>query len=185
MCLLVKFVAMQSNRLQQLMDLLQSSAAQQSSGHQQPPAAPAAVAVQQDCTAQDDTALPPFAATEQQAVLLHIVALEAAAVPAASQLPGLPAAGAGAAAAASSCEQQQCVGASTASTGASPQSCWLQYVVELLRAVWAAALATAAPTAGVCSRPTAHVLEATLHVSVTHSLRDTTVGYVANFRTLS
>lgn len=166
-CLLVKFVAMQSNRLQKLMDLLQSPAAQQSQGHPQPPAAPAAAAVQQDYTAQNDAGLPPFTATEQQAVLLHIVALEAAAVPAASQLPGLPAAAAGAAA--SLCEQQQCVGASTAR---SPGSSWLQYVVDLLRVVWAAALATAGPTAGVCSRPTAtaHVLEATLHVSVIQPL---------------
>ena len=152
LCLLIKVLAMQHNHLQQLMELLCPTAAAAaatgagciSSSPQEPPATAANLAS--------------FPATEHHAVLLHVVALEAAAVPAACQLPGVPLAEPGAG------NQQQQQEQSEAQESSSPAAAgsWLQYVVCLLQAVWAQALAAAAPTAGVCSQPTAtaHVLEA-------------------------
>lgn len=131
LCLLVKCVAMQHNKLQQLMQLLSP---QQQRQQQLTKAA--------------------FHAVEQHAVLLHVVALEAAAVPAGSDVPGLSLA---VDAGGSSC---------AGGDGSSSSSSWLQYVVQLLQELWAQASAAAALTPGVCSNPTAvaHALEAVLQV---------------------
>jgi hypothetical protein len=150
LCLLVKFVAMQQNKLQQLMQVLSKSGAD------------------------SQPAARPLQACEQHAVLLHVIAMEAAAVPAASPLPGLSFD----AAAAASISQQHgnshqdiglCTVSGYSSDNSSQQSSnWLRYTVDLLQDVWSQAVAAAATTAGVCSIPTAtgHVLEAVLQVSV-------------------
>lgn len=129
LCLLVKCVAMQHNKLQQLMQLLSSQQQQQ----QLTQAA--------------------FHAVEQHAVLLHVVALEAAAVPADSAVPGLSLA-------------VDAGRSSSAGGDDSSSSSWLQYVVRLLQELWGQASVAAAPTPGVCSNPTAvaHALEAVLQV---------------------
>jgi hypothetical protein len=129
LCLLVKFVAMQQNKLPQLMQLL-SAAAQTSS---------AAAGVTD------------LHASEQHAVLLHVLALEAAAVPAASPLPGLTL-------------DKGSNGNSSTAGGAGIT--WLQYTVQMLQKLWAQVTAAAAMTAGVCDSPTptSHLLEAVLQV---------------------
>lgn len=132
LCLLVKFVAMQQNQLPQLMHLL-SQPEQTSSG------AAGTGALQ---------------ASEQHAVLLHVLALEAAAVPAASPLPGL------------SLDKVDKGSSESSSAAASARTTWLQYTVQLLQDVWGTVTAAAAPAAGVCDSPTptAHLLEAVLQV---------------------
>lgn len=146
LCLLVKYVAMQHSKLQPLMQLL----APQQQGTR-------------PSTAPPDAAVMPFVATEWHAVLLHVVAVEAAAVPAGSPLPGVLLE----AAQSSSSVQQAAI---TVSNGSSAD--WLQYAVQLLQEVWSAVSAATAPTQGVCSKPTAdaHVLEALLHVSMFRQL---------------
>jgi hypothetical protein len=149
LCLLVRFFAMQQNKLQQLMQVLSQSGADSQ---------PAAL---------------PLQASEQHAVLLHVVAVEAAAVPSASPLPGLSFESA---AGASTCQppanSSQGTGAFTHSGAANDSSSlhssnWLRYTVGLLQDVWNQAVAASAATAGVCDSPTAtgHVLEAVLQVS--------------------
>jgi hypothetical protein len=144
LCLLVKYVAMQHSKLQPLMQLL----APQQQGTR-------------PSTAPTDASVIAFVSTEWHAVLLHVVAVEAAAVPAGSHLPGVPLE-----AAHSGCSDQQEGSTMSSSTD------WLQYAVQLLQEVWGAVSAAAAPASGVCSKPTAnaHVLEALLHVSISRQL---------------
>jgi hypothetical protein len=76
-CLLIKFVALQQSRLQQVLDCLCSDGR----------AAPGAVPPSSGSSSSARC----FAPSEAQAVLLHVVALELAGTPAASPLPGQPA----------------------------------------------------------------------------------------------
>jgi hypothetical protein len=141
LCLLVKFVAMQHNKLRQLMQLLSPQQDPQQQQQQQ-----------QQQEEQQESKQAAFHAVEQHAVLLHVVALEAAAVPAGSSVPGL--------------SLPVDAGGSSSAGEDDSSSSWLQYVVQLLQELWGQASAAAAPTPGVCSNPTAvaHTLEAVLQV---------------------
>lgn len=155
-CMLVKHLCMQNNMLRPLMELLVD---QPEARQHLAPASKAAGGL--------------HGFTEQQVVLLHIIALEAAAVPADALLPGVPLL-----TAATRSNNGRTACAADPATGLSRSShpdvdtiislsSWLQYTVDLLPQVWAQALAGAKPTPGVCSSPSliGHLLEATLLVS--------------------
>jgi hypothetical protein len=100
-----------------------------------------------------DGSLGSLQATEEQAVLLHIVAAELAAVPAACPLPGAD-------------SHRPAQPAQQQGQQAGGTCCWLACVVQLLALVWQQAVSAAPASAGVCKQqtPVAHVLEATLQV---------------------
>lgn len=154
LCLLVKFVAMQQNHLQQLMELIAGPAAAVDAGS----TSAQQTTVSSSTAAHTNGAPAALHVVEEHAVLLHVVAVEAAGVPAAEALPGVPA---------DLLQLQQEAGTKSAGSNSDASSCWLQYVVRLLQQVWQQALAAAVPAAGVCSKPTvtAHVLEALLQVT--------------------